>query len=654
MADQRALSLDSLAVSDRFRLFNFTRRDDHVEYLWVLRAMDRLREVHHVQVDGEQVAAALAELAELHDDVPSIDGNVRDRLDALYEDGVVHRFDDASRAGSLVRYRNRQSVYQFSELGYWAYTAVEGLLAARIEDANLSRLVFSDILEDLKALAAANRAGRAEQVYRRLSRLDSVMEDMGRRSAHFHVTLGEIMRSTDTSPDTFLRHKNALLSHMSEFMSELDRYLPRLDRAVREVEETGLATLLARAAAADERPFLSEADRLEDWRRRWDALRAWFAPPDPAYGGGTSRARELRAATRTAVSGVIALLRQITEAQRGGVNRSSQLRHLAEWVHNCPDEGSAHALMGAAFNLRSARHAGGAHDDDEQISPRSTWWDAPGVEISVTLFRTGKAPTPGLPQPVRANRGARAALRESQAAERAAERAAATGLVEQGAYDRVLDQTETRVLLKLLTKALESRSVVAGRLRGGAGANDVMMIRLVPDPSGSTVATTQGRLHLPGFRVELDGRAPVARASSRKSSEGRASSSQASSGMSPVAVGGGAAGDLPAGNELSDGAPPRNISSGRAASGTLPAVSGGEPFRPMAVGGGATGEMAAGDGLSDGAPPRSRSAGRAASDSSPAVSGGGRSGDARAGDEPPEWVSSEKAQAGRAMARGDG
>src|SRR5690606_5514202 len=105
-------------------------------------------------------------------------------------------------------------------------------------------------------------------------------------------------------------------------------------------------------------------------------------------------------------------------------------------------------------------------------------------------------------------------------------------------------------------------------------------------------------------------------------------------------------GDLPAGNELSDGAPPRNISAGRAASGTLPAVSGGEPFRPMAVGGGATGEMAAGDGLSDGAPPRSRSAGRAASDSSPAVSGGGRSGDARAGDEPSEWGSSEKAQAG--------
>ena len=38
--------LDALAVSDRFRLFNFTRRDDYLAYLWVLRAMDRLRGMH--------------------------------------------------------------------------------------------------------------------------------------------------------------------------------------------------------------------------------------------------------------------------------------------------------------------------------------------------------------------------------------------------------------------------------------------------------------------------------------------------------------------------------------------------------------------------------------------------------------------------------
>ncbi|MFD6095275.1 TIGR02677 family protein [Nocardiopsis flavescens] len=504
MAERSALDLDALTISDRFQLFNFTRRDDHVTYLWILRALERLREVHRVQAGAEDLAATLRELAAAHDGVPALDAaDLRYRLDELYADRVVHRFDDASRAGNLARYRNRQSVYQFSELGYRAYRAVEGVLSARSEDVNLSRLVFSDVLEDLRALADANRAGRAEHVYRRLSRLDSVMEDMGRRSAQFHVTLGEILRSTDASPDTFLKYKNALLVHMTEFMAELDRYQPRLERAVREVEETGLTTLLARAADTDERLFMDRDERLDDWRRRWSALRGWFT----TEGGAPARAAELHAATRSATSGVIALLRQLTEARRGGVNRSTQLRHLAQWVFDTPDDGAAHALMGAAFNVRSARHLGVAHEDDEQISPNATWWDAPGVEVSVTLFRSGKAPTAGVPKPVRRNPNARAEIRRRQVADRAADRQAAARLAEEGAHDRVLDEVDTRVLLRLITRALESRAVVAGLLSSATGTDEGTLVRLVPSDTGSTVRTTRGLLHLPGMRLELAPRA---------------------------------------------------------------------------------------------------------------------------------------------------
>jgi uncharacterized protein (TIGR02677 family) len=500
--ERNSLDLDALAVSDRFRLFNFTRRDDHVGYLWVLRALDRLRAVHQVQAHTDDVAAALAELAAVHDEVPGPDGTLRERLDALAEDGMVHRLEDAARAGSLARYRNRQSVYQFSELGYRAFAAVEDVLSARVRDANLSRLVFSDILDDLKALAAATRAEDAEQVYRRLSRLDTVLDDMSRRAAQFHLTLGEIIRSTDTSPDTFLRYKNALLTHMTDFMAELDRYLPRLAAAVAEAEGAaeGPDVMLRLAAQADERPFLGREELVDDWRRRWAALRTWFADDSATE----SRAEGLRTATRAAVSAVIALLRQVTEAQRGGVNRSSQLRHLAEWVFSTPDEGAAYALMSAAFNIRSVRHLGAAHDDAEQISSRTAWWDAPGVEISVTLFRRGKAPVPGVPQPARSNPAVKAELRRRQAAERQAEREAAHRLLQTGAHDRVLDDTETKVLLRLLTLATEARTVVAGRLASAAGGNDVLTMRLIPSQAGSAVRTASGVLHLPGFELRLE------------------------------------------------------------------------------------------------------------------------------------------------------
>jgi uncharacterized protein (TIGR02677 family) len=494
--------LDALAVSDRFRLFNFTRRDEALAYLWVLRAMDRLRGMHVAQSHTDDVAFALTELAEVHDGVPPAVGNLRERLDNLSDDGVLHRLEDAARAGSLARYRNRQSVYQFTELGHRAYTAVEGVLAARLQDANLSRLVFSDIVRDLRGLAEANRDGDGEEIVRRLGSLDRVMEDMARRSARFHLTLGDITRSTEASPETFLRYKHALMAHMSDFMAELDRYLPRLTQAVRQVEETGIETLLNRAAQADDRPLMRRDEVLEDWRRRWAGIRAWFVA-EGAKGAGPSRAAELAAATRAGVSSVIALLRQITESQRGGVNRSTQLKHLAQWVFNAADEDAAHALMSAAFNLRLARHLGGVHDDGDLISPRLSWQDAPGVDVAMTLFRRGKAPSPGLPQRLAAQAGIRTELRRRQAGQRAAERAAAQHLLSTGAGDRMLDEAETRVLLKLLTRALEARSVVAGRITGGTGGNDVMTLRLVPSATGSAIRTVHGLLHLPGLRLEI-------------------------------------------------------------------------------------------------------------------------------------------------------
>jgi hypothetical protein len=133
------------------------------------------------------------------------------------------------------------------------------------------------------------------------------------------------------------------------------------------------------------------------------------------------------------------------------------------------------------------------------------------VEVAVTLFRRGKAPTPGLPQRIQAHAGIRSELRRRQAAQRTAQREAGQQLLAAGLGDRVLDEAQTRVLLTLLTRALEARSVVAGRITGGSGGNDVMVLRLVPSPGGSAVRTAHGVLHLPGLRLEISAGRPGAR-----------------------------------------------------------------------------------------------------------------------------------------------
>ena len=96
-------------------------------------------------------------------------------LDALAEWQVLDRSYDGTRAANLAEYRNRHYVYQFTQAGYRAYRAVEDVLGASLEDAQLSRLVFPDILGDLRALAEANTEGDGEEVYRKLGRLDSVL-----------------------------------------------------------------------------------------------------------------------------------------------------------------------------------------------------------------------------------------------------------------------------------------------------------------------------------------------------------------------------------------------------------------------------------------------------------------------------------------------
>jgi hypothetical protein len=188
------------------------------------------------------------------------------------------------------------------------------------------------------------------------------------------------------------------------------------------------------------------------------------------------------------------------------------------------------------------------HEDSDLISPRLSWDDAPGVEVAVTLFRRGKAPTSGVPQRLQARDGVRADLRRRQAARRAAEQEAARQLLGSGLGERVLDERQTRVLLTLLTRALEARTVVAGRITGGAGGNDVMVMRLVPSPEGCAVRTAHGVLHLPGLRLEV---APArGRAVTNASARGRAAND------APKAALAGAHAAAPA---SSAGAPPTTL-----------------------------------------------------------------------------------------------
>jgi uncharacterized protein (TIGR02677 family) len=499
-----SFGLDDFGLDDRMRLFGYVTAENRIAYLWILRAFDAARTSYHVVLHTSDVVAALAELTAMHPDCPDPgDLELPRLLDALVEWGVLDRNQDSTRATSLAEYRNRHSVYQFTEAGYRAHRAVESVLSAGLADSTLSRLVFADLLADLKALAGANAAGDAEEVYRKLSRLDRALGDVAERAARFYHMLGDLGRTHDVRPEVFLAHKDALLAHLRDFHDELQRYTPRLREAVHEVEATGIERLIEAAAEADERLFATPAERLEDWRRRWAGLRSWLAPPGLDAPGEADR---LAGATMAAIGDVLALLRRVTESRRGGVSRESQLRHLAAWFTGAGSEEAAHALFDVVFGLGGPRHAGVAHDDPEAIATRLSWWDAPAVELSRTLVQFGRAPGQGNGRPARIDRSDRARhhLRERQLAEERRHVEAAAGLARSVLdVDAELDEAQADVLRRLLSLVLAAR--VAGRRDVPlAAAAFGVRLTLTPAPGRfATVATVKGRLHLDGYALTV-------------------------------------------------------------------------------------------------------------------------------------------------------
>ncbi|WP_345342767.1 TIGR02677 family protein [Rhodococcus olei] len=476
------------------RLFSFATAEKRTDYLGVLRAFDDARANYVVLLHAGDVAQILDRIGQR----ALTAAEITPLLDQLHEWGVLERSYDGSRAATLAEYRNRHFVYQFSRLGYQAFRAVEDVLAARLDDAALSRLALPDLLADLHELADANRAADGDLIYRKLRRLDDTLSDMATRAARFYLTLGDLVRTTEITPEAFLAHKDALLTHMREFSSDLARYAPKLAAAIAAVEETGVPRLLARAAASDERVFLTLEEREADWTSRWAGLTQWFVAAD-----GVSESERLREGTMSAIAAVLSLLRRVTETRRGGVSRESQLRHLAGWFAAAPTEDAAHALFQAVFDLGRPRHLSMVHPDADIIPDSRSWWDAPPVEISRTLAETGRNAAVGAPSRVQRNDASIRRLRDVQLAAQRARAEAARSLAAGGAYDRVLDEQETEVLLGLLTAALTARVAVSGTVRGSTGSENGVRLTLEPNDESTTVQTVRGRLHLDRLRVSV-------------------------------------------------------------------------------------------------------------------------------------------------------
>lgn len=523
LTDPTGGGAEELPHADRLRLFSFATAEKRADYLWVLRAFDTARAAYVVLLHASDVAETLVRCPGAPALTPTEVGPL---LEQLHQWGVLERSYDGTRAATLAEYRNRHFVYQFSQAGYQAYRAVSDVLAARLDEAALSRLVLPELLADLHTLAEANRGGDAPRVYRLLNRLDRALSDLAERAAHFYLTLGDLVRTTEATPEAFLAHKDALLAHMREFSMDLARFAPRLATAILEVEETGVDELIERAARVDERVLLNASEREADWRARWEGMRDWFVADGES---GLTECERMREATMSAIAAVLSLLRRVTETRKGGVSRESALRHLAGWFTAAPTADAAHALYDAVFGLGRPRHLAMQHPDADIIPAIRSWWDAPPLEIARTLAETGRPPTPGAPARLQRNDAGIRRLRQAQLDAQRARAEAARSLASADVHDRELDEGETEVLLRLLDAASTAWVPVSGRVSSTGSDSGVTLT--VSEYDGSTVVrTARGLLHLNGRQLQVRETSTLRKTKAPAPQQKRASTKQPAAG----------------------------------------------------------------------------------------------------------------------------
>lgn len=500
-----AFGLDAVGLDDRMRLFSFITAPERHDYLWVLRAIDRARANYQVVLSTEAVAQALDELAGHDGDCPRGDGvDLAARLDALDDWGVLDRTQDAARAATIAEYRRRHSVYQFTEAGHRAFTAVESVLGATMAEHSLSKTVFKSLLNNLELLAAANRGGDGDTVLERFVDIDRSLNGVAEQAARFYAMLGDLTRTTEVNAAIFQTHKDALISHLRDFHNELQRYSPLLHEAATAVEATGIERLVETAAEHDDRPFGTYADRLADWRRRWEGVKAWLAPPSAALGSEVDR---LSHATFNAISDITGMVRQLADARRGGVSRESQLRHLAAWFVNAPTMPAAHALFDAVFDLGGPLHVNRPHEEPEIHPTAASWWGTPAIELSKTLLEKGRATgnrdTRGAK--VRRDEAARRRLREQQMEQVRGDRESALAMADEaraGFEGTVLDDRQLGLLLRLVDKAVSERR---GPLRHTVSAvSHGIRLSVSPAAGDTVVAAKSGTLRLAGLSLKVE------------------------------------------------------------------------------------------------------------------------------------------------------
>lgn len=380
------------------------QKQSFVLHLKEIEILDRLRgRAGAVSMDALSVRAALTQLCGW--------GNLIAR-------------QDQSEARTLEDYRNQNFLYQLSAEGEAAEIALRHFRDHIEQPGELQATALRDIESALHEMSALLREEDFEKLHAAFTGLFTRFEQLARQAEKFMGGLQRAIELQDLDLDAVLAYKERLIDYLERFLSELTLRAPAIASLLLELDEAGMPAALRRLAERDLTDQLdtgpeSRARQESKWRNRWQGMHTWF------LGGKTpSQADNLRSFARGAIPELLSVLATLTERRNQRQDRAADYRTLARWFAECPDDEAAHTLWHNAFCLYPARFLTvdrATLDRYEELNQpaRTSWLDAPGLEIAPSLRATGRSGGTGRSAGIPDHSAARHLLHERLAREAA-------------------------------------------------------------------------------------------------------------------------------------------------------------------------------------------------------------------------------------------
>ena len=443
--------------------------------------------------------------------------------------GNLLAFPDTGRVTAIADFYNRRMLYQLSRAGEAAERALARFDESLGSRGALQAVALEDIVVLLTALTehanahAAAPDGEPDHaaIHQAMIAVRGRFTDLAENAVDFMGSIQRTIDLHDADVEAFLAYKERLIDYLQRFLDDLivrSDQIARLLRGLSAADSEFLCQVAGRREARDVAPG-AEADAWEAtttlWRNQWRGLVDWFVDTPTRE----SEAKLLRSRARSAIPALLAVVGALHERGGGRADRSRDFVTLAEWFAALETDDARHRLWRTAFGLTSTRHLAVTPETVEaweayEGPPSPPWQEAPTVQISAQLRKTGQYERRG-----RANRVAdRSAAKEvlaARAREQAAQTAAARDrLLAQGprrlADFDVLDAGAFRLFLALLGDALAG--VRPGATRSEIHTSDgelKVVLDGLDTAAEATLHTLDGRLTGPDVLIDIQLAAPA-------------------------------------------------------------------------------------------------------------------------------------------------